>query len=310
MRLGRCLKKTDRDANSVTVGRSTLRRSIALRRSLAALLLLTSACSSERTYEINGRVVGFGDDHRTLIVEHGNVRGLMAAMTMPFTAKDTSALSVLRVGDALSFTLHLRGDSSWISGIKKLPDDAVPERPAGGPDPAARGGRTLLQAGDPAPSVLLRTHADTTMTLADLKGRAMVVTFIYTRCPIPDFCPRMTENFVRLQKRIAATPELGAVHLLSISFDPTYDTPETLRAYAREYDADLSNWTFATGDSTRIREFAEWFGVFYQSEDDEIIHNLATAVIRGDGRVQRIWRGNEWTAAEIVDALRDQTMYR
>lgn len=277
---------------------------------LSALLLCASACSPERTYEIEGRVVGFGDDHRTLIVEHGDVRGLMPAMTMPFAAADTSDLSMLRVGDAVSFTLHLRGDSSWIREIRKLPDDAVAERPAGVRDPAAPRGRALLEAGDPAPSVLLTTHADTTLTLADLKGRAVVLTFIYTRCPIQDFCPRMTQHFAQLQEKIAAAPELGPIHLLSISFDSAHDTPETLKAYAREYDAELSNWTFATGDSTRIRQLAEQFGVFYQSEGGEILHNLATALIRPDGRVQRIWRGNEWTADEIVEALRDRTMYQ
>lgn len=285
-------------------------RTVLIRLVLAAVATLPVACSSERTFEVRGRVVGFGDDHRTLIVEHGEVRGLMPAMTMPFTSSDSAGVSSLHVGDAVSFTLYLHGDSSWIDELRKLPDDAVAEHPAGRSDPAKTTDRRLLEAGDPAPNTILQTHADSSLSLSDLAGRPVVLTFIYTRCPLPDYCPRMTQNFARLQKQIELLPDLGPVHLVSISFDPTHDAPETLRAYAREYDAELSTWTFATGDSAGIRGLAERFGVHYQAEGGEIVHNLATALIGSDGRIKRIWRGNAWTAGEIVDALRESTVYQ
>lgn len=273
-------------------------------------LLLAGACASEQAYDITGRVVGFGDDRRTVIVEHTDVPGLMPAMTMPFTARDTSHIAGFRVGDAIRFTLHLRGDSAWIADVQALPDDAVPTRPAGAPDPAYPSSLQLLQAGDPVPNIRLQTHADSTLHLEDLRGQAVALTFVYTRCPLPDYCPRMTANFARLQEIVSRSPQAGRVHLLSISFDPKYDTPETLRAYAEEYGADLSSWTFATGDSTDIRRFAERFGIFYQSEDGEILHNLATAAIAPDGSVTRVWRGNEWTPRDVADVLTHARMYR
>lgn len=279
---------------------------------IAALLFVFAACSSERSYEVQGRVTGFGDDHRTVIVEHGEIRGLMPAMVMPFTARDSSAIASLRTGDAVSFNLFLHGDSAWIADIEKLPDDAVSEHPAGTRDPTGAPGSPILEAGDAIPNAHLLTHADTTLNLADLHGRPIVVTFIYTRCPLPDFCPLMTHKFVQLQERLQSQPSSGRppVHLLSVSLDPTYDTPDVLKEYAREADADLTRWTFATGDSAAIRDLAQQFGVFYQSEGGELVHNLSTALIGSDGRVRRIWRGSDWTPDEVIHALQDTTVYR
>jgi protein SCO1/2 len=275
----------------------------------AALLVVFASCSTEKSYEVRGRVAGFGDDHRTVIVEHGEIRGLMPAMTMPFTARDSSAIASLRMGDAVSFNLFLRGDSSWIADIEKLPDDAVSEHPASRRDETVPPSSPILQAGDAVPDIQLLTHADSSLNLAALKGQPVVVTFIYTRCPLPDFCPLMTHQFVQLQERLQSQSG-RPVHLLSVSLDPAYDTPDVLMEYAREAGADLSSWTFATGDSASIRDLAQQFGVFYQSEGSELVHNLSTALIGSDGRIRRIWRGSDWTADDVLQALQDTTLFR
>lgn len=269
----------------------------------ALLLLILTACADEKTYDVQGRIAGFGDV-RTLIVEHGDIPGLMPAMTMPFDVRGTGDLDTLHVGDAVAFVLHVRGDSTWIDHIRRLPDDALPEHPAGRPDALTTSAPALLEMGDPAPEVQLMTHADTTLSLAQLRGTPVVLTFIYTRCPLPDYCPRMVQNFVRLQQRIQEAG-LGPVHLLSVSFDPAYDTPAALREYAARYDADLSSWTFATGDSSAITSMANQFGVYYRTQGGEIVHNLSTALIAPDGRIRRIWRGNDWTVDQVLTALRE-----
>ena len=266
------------------------------------LLAALAACSGDRSYEVQGRIVGFGDG-ATVIVEHGDIDGLMPAMTMPFEAQDGAALDSLYTGDAVAFVLHIRGDSSWIDQIKKLPDDAVPPHPAGTPDESASDAPALLEMGDPVPDAQLLTHADTTLQISDLEGMPVLVTFIYTRCPLPDYCPRMSENFVQLQRRIRED-RLGPIHMLSISFDPQYDTPAVLREYANRVGADLSTWIFATGDSTTVATLAHQFGVFYRTEGEEIMHNLTTALVGSDGRVRRIWRGNDWTLDQVISALR------
>lgn len=266
-------------------------------------LLLLAACSRERTYDVQGRIAGFGDG-ATLIVEHSDIEGLMPAMTMSFSVGDTTNLSALHTGDAVSFQLHIRGDSTWIDDITRLPDDALPEHPAGRPAAQPTGAAPLLEMGDPAPQTELLTHADTTLSLSELHGTPVVVTFIYTRCPLPDYCPRMTENLVRLQQRIQEEG-LGSVHLLSVSFDPEHDTPAVLREYAKRYEGDLSRWTYATGDSADVASFAHRFGVFYRTQGGEIVHNLSTALVGPDGHIRRIWRGNDWTVDQILAAIRD-----
>lgn len=267
-----------------------------------ALLAGLAGCSGERSYEVRGRIAGFGDG-RTLIVEHGDIPGLMPAMTMSFEARESASLDTLHTGDAVAFVLYIRGDSTWIDEIRRLPDDAVPEHPAGSRQEQTSSAPDLFEMGDPVPNTPLQSHADTTFNLTQFEGTPVVLTFIYTRCPLPDYCPLMTQNFVRLQKRIR-DERLGPVHLVSVTFDPQYDSPAILREYSGRFDADLSSWTFATGDSSDVASLAHRFGVYYRTQGGEIIHNLSTALIGADGRIRRIWRGNDWTVDQIVTAIR------
>lgn len=261
-----------------------------------------SGCTSERSYDVRGRVAGFADDGRTLIVEHENIPGLMPAMTMPFDVRDSTAISDLAIGDAVAFELVVESDRSWITSVVRLSDDAVSVHPAGQPDTFLTGAPRLLDRGDRLPDADLLTHADTTLRLSDLRGRRVLVSFIYTRCPIPDFCPRMSRQFAQLQPTLdtlAGPP----VHLLSISFDPTNDTPEVLRSYADRHTDDLSNWTFATGDTTTVRRLADQFGIFYKTDADQILHNLVTVLVDSSGKVLQIWRGTDWRPVDVRTAL-------
>ena len=267
-----------------------------------SLPLLLAACSSERRYDVRGRVAGFGDDGRTVFVEHEAIPGLMPAMTMPFELADSAAAETLEAGEAISFELVLRGERSWVEGLVGLPDGELPQHPAGRPDPFQTGTPPLLESGDPVPDAQLVTHADTTLRPSELRGRRVLLTFIYTECPVPDFCPLMSRQFAQLQSTLRRVP--GApVHLLSVSFDPETDTPAVLRDYAARYTDDLSNWTFASGDASTIGGFAARFGVFYQGEDDQVLHNLVTVLIDEEGIIRRIWRGNDWRPDDVRSAL-------
>jgi len=280
---------------------------VSSRRLYPALILLAAlfsyGCSSESRYDVRGRVAGFGDDGRTLIVEHEEIPGLMPAMTMPFEATDPAALIGMEVGDAVGFELVIDGNRSWIRNVAGLPDDAVAAHPAGASDPFHTDSDPLLDRGDPIPDTELVTHADTTLRLSDLEGRRTLLTFIYVRCPIPDFCPLMSRHFAALQPVLHAI-EGAPVHLLSISFDPANDRPDVLRSYAERYTDDLTNWTFATGDPGTIRALAEQLGMYYEGGTDQIFHNLVTVLVDERGTVQRIWRGNDWTPEDVLTALR------
>ena len=267
---------------------------------LLAALLLWTGCRFSRTYEVRGRVVGFGDDPHTLFIQHEEIPGYMPAMTMPFRTLDTTAVARLSLGDPIAFTFHVTRDSAWITDIRRLPPGTRLNLDAG-PRPTLHG-LPLLQEGDPLPDATLLTQDSLQLRLSDLQGRALLLTFIYTRCPVPDFCPLMSRRFQQLQEPLKA--RFGDhTRLLTISFDPAYDTPSVLRRYAQQYTDDTRHWIFATGDTTTIRRLATQFGVHYEAAAGEIIHNLTTALVAPDGRIGRIWRGNRWTTDEVLAAV-------
>lgn len=269
-------------------------------------LLLYQQLAGQSGFDVQGRVAGFGDDARTVIIEHEEVPGYMPPMTMPFTATDTAALNKLRVGDAVGFRLNVASDSSWITDLRRLPDSAVAKHPAAStsPQPANRAQTKILAEGDTVPDFTLATNqSGKPVHLSDYRGQALVLTFIYTRCPLPDFCPRMSEHFARLQERLPDALR-DRVHLLSVSFDPEHDTTEVLHDYAQRYDADLDTWTFATGTPEQVERIAHRFGVFTKQENDQITHNLRTVLVGPDGRVERIWNGSDWQPGDVLAALR------
>ena len=166
----------------------------------------------------------------------------------------------------------------------------------------------LLEPGQPVPDVRLTDEAGTTRALSQRRGRIVVVTFTYTRCPMPDFCPRMDQQFKKAQSEILAdTGMRDRVALLSVSFDPTFDTPQVLAAHARRAGADPRVWHFVTGERDAIADFASRFGISIIREGSnaaDITHNLRTAVIASDGTLLTILNGNDWTPAELMRALR------
>jgi protein SCO1 len=146
------------------------------------------------------------------------------------------------------------------------------------------------------------------VSLDTFRGQPFVLTFVFTRCPVPNFCPRMSNNFEELQAAIkAASGSVAKTRLLSVTLDPDYDTPKVLNDYAAFHHADPKIWSFATGDEKEIDSLTRAFSVYRQNEGGTISHGLATALINPNGTVERIWRGNAWTPAEVIEAVRSET---
>jgi protein SCO1/2 len=147
--------------------------------------------------------------------------------------------------------------------------------------------------------------------LRQFHGKNLLITFIYTRCPLPNFCPLVTRNFANIEKRLSADPKLkGKTHLLCVSFDPEHDTPERLKAYGEEYigsdaKAAFDNWDFAVPDQAVLKEMAKFFDVGISNEADQTItHTLSTTLVGRDGKVIKFYPGNEWTPDQVVEDVR------
>lgn len=258
-------------------------------------------------YEVRGLVRNTPPGHQAIEVEHEDIPGFMPSMTMPFIARDPKEIAHLQIGDAISFHLNVTQRDSWIDQVKKIHASQLhlpKPRPLAGTG-ADTGPHTRLSEGDAMPAFELRDQDAKLVTLESFRGHPFVVTFIFTRCPLPNFCPRMSENFGELQKAIHASPGVAATtRLLSVSFDPQFDTPEILKQYAQHAGADPTIWSFATGDQKEIQRLTSGFSVLVERESGTINHGLATALINGEGKIVRIWRGNGWTPADVMSAIK------
>ena len=257
-----------------------------------------------RHYEVRGMVRALPPDHQTVEIEHEDIPGFMPSMTMPFSVRDGKEIADLRIGDAISFRLNLTKRDSWIDQVRVI-DSAKLNLPTPAAAPRSSIASSRLHEGDPMPAFQLVDESGKTIDLESFHGHPFVLTFIFTRCPIPNFCPRMAQDFSELQKAIKASSAepLASTRLLSISFDPEHDTPVVLSDYAREQKADAAIWRFATGDPAEVSRLTKAFSVLVQPEGGSISHSLATALIDKNGRIEKIWRGNGWTPAEVIQQI-------
>lgn len=271
--------------------------------------LLASACApagqsgEPRQYELEGQVLAVRPDTSEVLIKHGDIKGFMPAMTMPFKVRDAALLSATAPGDLVRATLMVAETEAWLSTIEKTGSAPLPEAPAEIPAAAFV---DPLSPGDAAPEATLTDQDGQPLTMADFKGSAVAVTFIYIRCPLPQFCPMLDRRFAEVQQAIVADPELrGRARLLSVSFDPDADTPERLRAHAAKLGADPDVWRFATAPRPVVDRFAAAFGVNVIREADQTItHNMRTGVFGPDGTLVAIHDGSDWSAEQVVDDLR------
>ena len=269
-------------------------------------LLLTAACGGPGTlrYELRGQVIAVDPGRQELVIKHDAVPGYMAAMTMPFKVKDGALLEGRTPGELIEGTLEVSETDAYLVEIAHtghVPIDRATSRAS------ASSGFELLKPGEALPNVTFTDHQGRRVESAELGGQAVALTFIYTRCPIPTFCPALDRHFATVQRLVKGDARLnGRVQLLSVSFDPAFDTPAVLAEHASRLETDPAVWRFVTGDRDEIDRFAAGFGVtIVRSEQDatDIAHNLRTAVIDPDGKLVKVYIGFDWKPSAIVEDL-------
>ena len=259
-------------------------------------------------YLVHGVVKKVDLEGKTVTIQHEEIPKFMVAMTMPFNVKQTNLLEGLEPGDAVWFVLVVAPDESWIEKIVKEkkegalapPTNTAPQREA------FRVVRDVepIKEGDQMPNYRFTNELGKTVDLASFKGQALAFTFIFTRCPLPDFCPRMSRNFFEISQSLSKlTGGPTNWHLLSISFDPHYDTPAVLHAYARVFQYDPKRWNFVTGAMEDIDAITDQFNLVIMKRGEEWDHKVRTVVVDAAGRVQKIVYGNEWKPETIVQEI-------
>jgi protein SCO1/2 len=261
-----------------------------------------------KVYKLRGKVVSTDSAKGEVTLNHEAIPGFMEAMTMPYKLKDPTILTELHPGDVITADVLVSQDPD----ADVLLDHIVVVAQSK-PDYKPAVSYHVPAPGDQTPDFKLRNQDGRAIHLAQFKGKALLITFIYTRCPLPEFCPRVTRNFAQVEKQLAGNAGLYAkTHLLCVSFDPEHDTPERLRAYAASYigsDAKgaFAHWDFAVPDKAELLEMAKFFDLGMTNEaDSTITHTLSTTLIGPDGKVVRFYPGNEWTPDQLTADVRQR----
>jgi len=272
---------------------------------IALTTLLVGACSTTppaKRYPIQGQILAISTERRELTIAHGDIPGLMPAMTMTYPVSNAKVLDGRTLGELVTGTLEV---SESTGRIVELTHTGSAPLPTGSNTAELAAG--VLDVGNPIPDTALIDQTNTRRALDEWKGSTTLITFIYTRCPLPNFCPLMDQNFAALQGVIAKDATLrGKVKLISITFDPDFDTSDVLADHAKKMKADPAVWTFLTGDRLTIDRLAAKFGVSVLREPDQptITHNLRTILVGPDGNIAKIYSGNDWTPGAVAADVR------
>ena len=266
--------------------------------------LAAAACSrapEPKRYELRGQILSVDPRRQEVLVDHEDIKGFMPAMTMPYKVRDVALLEGRKPGDLITATLVVEEVGGYLSSLTTTGHAPLKTPPAAPRNTDA----DLLKDGDLVPDHALVDQSGTPRPMRSLRGHRVALTFIYTRCPVPDFCPLMDRQFADLQREIGTSSALADVRLVSVTLDPEFDTPAVLAAHAKALGADRRLWHFVTGDRDEVLAFAKRFGVIREPGEPgaPVVHNLRTAVIDPQGRLVKAYSGNMWSPADVVADL-------
>jgi protein SCO1/2 len=269
---------------------------------------VTAACFAPRDrheYPLQGQILSVAADHKEASVKHEDIPGFMPAMTMPYKVRDAAQFEHLQPGDLITATLVVVSNDAYLKDVKKIGHSPLDTTPAA--TPSASSGFELLKPGEPAPNSVFIDQDNKIRDFASFENSVVLLTFIYTKCPMPTFCPLMDRHFKSIQDKLKADASLDKVHLVSVSFDPVTDTPHVLKMHAGALGADPARWTFLTGDRDEIDRFAMRFGVSIErnvKDPVDITHNLRTAIVDAKGVFVKSYTGNEWLPEQALADLK------
>jgi protein SCO1/2 len=264
--------------------------------------------SAAKRLPIRGSVVAIDAASNQISLANENIPNFMEPMTMSYRVTDPAALSELHAGDKLSASLLFDEDAAGAKNLR-LADIVITGEANPNIKPVVQ--YHMPASGDAVPDFKLLNQSGRAIDLKQYRGKVLVLTFIYTRCPLADYCPRMSHNFAQIDKALAADKDLySRTHLLSISFDPTYDTPKVLKSYGGAYTGRYVNetfdhWEFAAPNAAELPKMQQFFDLGITPGDNGALqHSLSTLVIGKDGKVVAFWPTNDWEVGEVLSKIR------
>jgi protein SCO1/2 len=268
---------------------------------LSVLAVLRAAESGEpmgRTFSAHGVILEVKTNTAQVVIRHEAIDGYMDGMTMPFNVKDPAPLTELKRGDQVAFQLHVTTDESWVDHFQKIGVVSLLETNTGPVEtPAPRPDKSLLD-------YKFTNELGQAVSFNDFRGQALAITFFYTRCPLPDYCPRLSKNFKEASQKLEAMANAPTNwHFISVSFDPQSDTPQMLKSYGLSYGYDPAHWSFFTGPQDKIAELARGAGVKYETDAGTINHNFRTLIIDPGGHLQMVFPVSGNLSDQIVSEI-------
>ena len=285
-----------------------------VRRKLAILLIAffvfavdTCVVADPQQHPASGLVLRVDDHHKTAVISCKAIPGYMEAMAMSFSVPDPKDFAILKPGTMVNFVLIVDGNSLSATLVREHvylglePDPAAARRLELLAKPVHHSAKALA-IGDAVPEFVLTDQAGKRVQFSRFRGKVVALDFVYTRCALPNFCIRSTNNFGALQNRFRNRLNKDLV-LLTITFDPVHDSPQALHKYARTWKADPRAWHFLTGSDAAIRRVCDLFGEDYFPEEGLMDHSLHTAIIDRQGKLVANLEGNEFTAQQLGDLV-------
>lgn len=276
-------------------------------RPLLAICFCAMSLWGAKRYAVTGILLKTDPQHKSFVASCAAIPGFMEAMAMPYSVRDEKALDGFAPGMQIEFTLVVDGGRSWAEGIKVHRFESMQQDPLRARRlqilEGADSGPAPLAIGAPVPDFALTDQARKRVTLSQFAGKVVAVTFIYTSCPLPDYCFRLSNNFGQIAKRFADRMGRDLI-LLSITFDPVHDDPGVLAKYASTWKADPQSWHFLTGPLPDIKAVCARFGVNFWQDEGFLTHTLHTVIIDRQGKVAANFEGNEFTAEQLGDFVK------
>lgn len=262
--------------------------------------------TTTKTFDVRGKVIETNPARSEVTLDHEAIPGFMEAMIMPYKVKDSAVLKELHPGDRITAKLFVEYDGEVYKNAKL---DQIVVIAQGKPDYKPTMQFHAPAKGDVVPDFKLTNQNGKAIHLKEFQGRVLLITFVYTRCPLDDYCPKMSRNFAEIEKTLATDKDAAAgTHLLSISFDPAFDSPKVLKSYGEIYagKTDFRHWEFAVPSQSNLQPMEEFFDLGVTSDDNKsLTHSLSTVVVDKSGRVAEWYPGNDWTAAQVAARMKE-----